>query len=61
MNVEGLDVPLIKQPPLSPLLKEMVEAAGTAPQATVIAFGAVMVGKAAGLTVMTLETEAIIL
>ncbi len=33
-------------------------AAGTAPQATVISAGAVIVGKAAGKTVMFLETEA---
>ena len=32
--------------------------AGIAPQATVMGPGAVMVGRAAGLTVMTLETEA---
>ena len=33
-------------------------AAGTAPQATVMLAGAVMVGKAAGLTVMVLDTGA---
>ncbi len=33
-------------------------AAGTAPQATVISAGAVIVGKAAGKTVIVLETEA---
>ena len=32
-----------------------------APQATVISAGAVMVGRGAGLTVMVLETEAIVL
>ena len=32
-----------------------------APQATVIFAGAVIVGRAAGLTVMVLETEAIVL
>ena len=32
-----------------------------APQATVISAGAVMVGSAAGLTVMVLDTEAIVL
>ena len=35
--------------------------AGRLPQATVIFEGAVMVGEAAGLTVIILETEAIVL
>ena len=35
--------------------------AGIEPQATVILPGAVIVGKAAGLTVMVRETEAIVL
>ena len=54
-NVEGFDVPLIKQPPLSPLEKGMVLGTGIAPHATVIVEGAVMVGKSAGLTVIILE------
>ena len=58
VKVEGLDVPLIKHPPLRPLLKLMVEDAGTAPQSTVIGPGAVIVGRAAGLTVIVLDTEA---
>ncbi len=57
-KVEGLEVPLIKQPPLNPLVNEIVLAAGKPPQATVVSAGAVMVGKAAGLTVMVLETAA---
>jgi hypothetical protein len=35
--------------------------AGSAPQATVILAGAVMVGSGAGVTVMVLETEAMVL
>ncbi len=38
----------------------MVDAAGTFPHATVIAAGGVIVGNAAGLTVMILETELIV-
>ena len=53
-NVEGFEVPLIKQPPLNPLLKDSVVGAGIAPQATVILIGAVIVGNAAGLTVIVL-------
>ena len=61
VKVEGLDVPLIKHPPVNPLLKLMVEDAGTAPQSTVIGPGAVIVGRAAGLTVIVLDTEASVL
>jgi hypothetical protein len=60
-NVDKLEVPLIKQPPLNPLEKESVDGAGNDPQATVILAGAVIVGKAAGLTVIVLETGAIVL
>ena len=38
----------------------MVLGAGMLPQATVIAVGAVIVGKVAGLTAMVLETETIV-
>ena len=55
-NVDGLEVPEIRQPPVKPLLKLMVLDAGMAPQSTVIAAGAVIVGSAAGVTVMVLET-----
>ena len=60
-KVEGLDVPLIKHPPVNPLLNDSVLAAGTPPHATVIAAGAVIVGNAAGLTVITLDTDATVL
>ena len=61
MNVDGFDVPLIKQPPVNPLLNAKVLDAGTPPQATVIGPGAVIVGNAAGLTVITRDTEATVL
>jgi len=57
-KVEGLEVPLIRQPTERLLLKLKVLGAGMAPQATVVLAGAVMIGKSAGLTVMILETEA---
>ena len=57
-KVDGLEVPLIKQPALIPLLNEIVLGAGIDPQATVVLEGAVIVGKAAGITVIVLETEA---
>ena len=60
-KVELTEVPLNKQPLLKPLLKEMVLDAGKPPQATVIVTGAVIAGKAAGLTVIILETAAIVL
>lgn len=60
LKVERLEVPEIKQPPLKPLLKLIVLGAGMLPQATVIAPGAVMVGNAAGLTVMVRETAVIV-
>ena len=58
MNVDKFEVPLTKQPPLNPLVNERVLAAGNPPQVTVISKGAVIVGNAAGLTVIVLETEA---
>lgn len=58
LNVERFEVPLIKQPPLNPFVNVMVLAAGNPPHATVVAPGAVIVGKAAGLTVITLDTGA---
>src|SRR6266487_692768 len=60
-KADKFDVPLIKQPPLNPLLKLIVLAAGTAPQATVMSASAVIVGSAAGLTVIVLDTEPIVL
>ena len=59
LKVERLEVPEIKQPPPKPLLKLIVLGAGMLPQVTVIAPGAVMVGNAAGLTVMVRETAVI--
>ena len=52
---------MIKQFPLNPLLNKIVLDIGNPPQATVTAAGAVITGKAAGLTVITLETDAITL
>ena len=52
LKADEFDVPLIKQPPLNPLLNEIVLEDGTAPQATVMSLSAVIVGNAAGLTVI---------
>ena len=52
VNVDGFDVPLIEHPPVNPLENEIVLAVGTAPHATVIPTVAVIVDKAAGLTVI---------
>jgi len=57
VNVDVFDVPEIRHPPLKPLLKLIVLGAGTAPQSNVSEVGAVMVGMAAGLTVMVLVIE----
>ena len=57
MNVDSSEVPLIKHPPLAPLLNGIVLADGIDPQSTVISSGAVIVGKAAGLTVIILDTD----
>jgi hypothetical protein len=51
-KVEGLEVPLIRQLPVSPLVKGRVLEAGKVPQATVIPVGAVIVGRVAGLIVI---------
>jgi hypothetical protein len=56
--VDRFEVPIIKQPPLNPLLKLIVLGAGILPQATVVGASAVMVGKVAGLTLIFLETGA---
>jgi hypothetical protein len=61
LKVDKLDVPLISQAPVNPLLKAIALAAGILPQATVIGFSGVIVGTAAGLTVISLETEATVL
>jgi glycine cleavage system regulatory protein len=57
VNVDKFEVPLTKQPPLNPLVNGSVLAAGKPPQVTVISARAVIVGNAAGLTVIVLETE----
>jgi len=58
VKVDAFDVPVIKHPPVSPFVNDIVVDAGTAPQSTVIAGGAVIVGSAAGLTVIILDTDA---
>ena len=55
-NVDGFEVPLIKHPPLNPFVNGLVLGAGKFPHDTVIAPGAVIVGSAAGDTVITLVT-----
>ncbi len=58
-KVAKLDVPVIRQPSVRPLLYVMVLAAGiNVTQVTVMSAGAVIVGSAAGLTVMVLLTGA---
>jgi hypothetical protein len=62
VKVDEADVPLKMQPPLRLLVKLMVLAIGTKSwQVTVIFDGAIIVGKAAGLTVIVLLTEVIVL
>jgi hypothetical protein len=58
LNVDGLEVPLSRQPPLNPFVYGIVLGAGNAPHATVVAAGADIVGNAAGLTVITRDTDA---
>jgi hypothetical protein len=53
-NVDVLDVPLIRHDPVSPFENDNVDDAGVAPHAIVIVAGAVIVGNAAGVTVMVL-------
>ena len=60
VNVDELDVPLIRHSPLTPLLKLMVLGEGIAPQATVMLPGAVIAGNAAGLTVMVWVSEMVL-
>ena len=54
VKVELADVPLTKHTPLSPLVNGNVLAAGRLPHATVMSAGALIVGSAAGNTVITL-------
>jgi hypothetical protein len=55
---ERAEVPVMAQAPAKPFEKVKVVGAGNPPQSTVISAGATIVGKAAGLTVIVLETEA---
>src|SRR5215208_6059282 len=55
-NVDVADVPVIRHDPVSPLVYVSVDDAGVAPQAIVIPAGAVIVGSAAGETVIVLVT-----
>ena len=54
-NVDVADVPVIRHDPVSPLVYVSVDDGGVAPQAIVIAAGAVMVGSVAGVTVIALD------
>ena len=54
--VEVFEFPLIRQPPLNPLVYVSLLPAGNAPQATVMFAGGVITGSAAGDTVITLDT-----
>ena len=54
-KVDVADVPVIKQDPVSPLLYVSVDDAGVAPHAMLMAAGAVIVGSAAGVTVIVLD------
>ncbi len=58
VNVDEFEVPAIAQPSVRPLLYGMVLEAGKPPHATVMFASGVIVGNAAGLTVMVLLTEA---
>ena len=53
-KVDGFDISFIKHVPFNSLLNEMVLGKGRPPQATVMSSGAVIIGKAAGLTEITL-------
>ena len=54
-KVDVFEVPVIKQEPVSPLVYVIVEDVGVTPQAMVMPVGAVIVGSAAGVTVMVLD------
>jgi hypothetical protein len=58
VKVDKSEVPLTRQLPVNPLVKVNLEAAGIVPQASSMAAGAFMTGRAAGNTVMTLDTGA---
>jgi cobalamin biosynthesis protein CbiG len=52
-NVDGFEVPLIRHPPVNPLVKDTVLGTIAVPQETVVFASGVNTGKAAGLTVIT--------
>src|SRR5512141_2857079 len=52
LRVDAFEIPLIKHSPVQPFVKFKALAAGNAPHATVIFPGAVIVGNAAGFTVI---------
>jgi len=54
-KVEVLEVPVIRHDPLSPFVNVRVDDTGIAPQAIVLAAGAVITGSAAGVTVIALD------
>ena len=54
-KVDVADVPVIKHDPLNPLVNGRVDDTGVAPQAMVMAAGAVITGSAAGVTVIALD------
>ena len=60
-KVDVADVPVIKHEPVSPLVYVRVDDVGVAPQAIVIAAGALITGSAAGVTVMVLDPVMVLL
>jgi hypothetical protein len=56
-KVDALEVPLIRHPPVNPLVKDTVLGTIAVPQATVVFASGVITGNAAGLTVIVLLTE----
>jgi hypothetical protein len=60
-KVDVFEVPVIRQEPVSPLVYVSVEEVGVTPQAIVMPVGAVITGSAAGVTVMVLVPEMVLL
>ena len=54
-KVDVLEVPVIRQVPVSPLVKVKVDEPGVAPQEMVMGPGALIVGSAGGVTVIVLD------
>jgi hypothetical protein len=61
LNVEALEIPIIKHPPLKLLEYAKVLGGGIDPHGTVISPGAVIVGNAAGFTWITLDALIVLL